>query len=93
LDSKPVLVTGAIGNVGREVVRALRERGLRVQVGLRPDSVSNPAWSGDHCVYRVAFDFEAADGQTAAFANCDSLFLMRLPQLDDAFEALVARAE
>jgi uncharacterized protein YbjT (DUF2867 family) len=41
----------------------------------------------------VAFDFEDADGQTAAFANCDSLFLMRLPQLDDAFEALVARAE
>jgi len=41
----------------------------------------------------VAFDFEDADSQTAAFANCDSLFLMRPPQLNDAFEALVARAE
>jgi hypothetical protein len=41
----------------------------------------------------VAFDFEDADGQTAAFANCDSLFLMRPLQLNDAFKALVARAE
>ncbi|WP_433934905.1 NmrA family NAD(P)-binding protein [Sorangium cellulosum] len=32
----PILVTGATGNVGREVVRALRERGIAVRTAGRP---------------------------------------------------------
>lgn len=38
-----VLVTGATGTVGREVVRQLSQAGLEVRAAVRPSSL--PAWS------------------------------------------------
>jgi len=75
-----VLVTGAAGNVGREVVRALVARGAAVRAGVydRAD-----AWRMVTAVETEYFDF--ADPRTfpAAFAGIDRLFLMRPPAISN----------
>ena len=71
-----VLVTGASGNVGAEVLRILRDKGLNAVAGLRDlKNVSgelSPA---------IKVDFEAAFTPDQDF---DAVFLMRPPQLTDA---------
>lgn len=75
-----VLVTGASGNVGREVVRALAERGERVLAAVYSRSgLGHPAaW-----VEPVRFDF--ADPRTfpEAFGGVDRLFLVRPPAISN----------
>ncbi|MGR3364842.1 MAG: SDR family oxidoreductase [Maritimibacter harenae] len=69
-----LLVTGATGNVGREVLRALGGGGHDVTVGLR-----DPArWHGAEPA--VALDLATGNGPDAAF---DAIFLMRPPALAD----------
>jgi uncharacterized protein YbjT (DUF2867 family) len=72
----PVLVTGATGNVGRPVVRALLAAGRAVRAAQRhPDE---PAIPGAEA---VAFDFTTPATWDAAFAGVDALLLVRPPQL------------
>lgn len=75
----PVLVTGATGNVGSLVVRALLEAGLPVRAtGSTVDRVR--ARFGD-AVDAVALDFTDPQTWGSAYADVEAMFLMRPPHL------------
>ena len=76
-----ILVTGATGNVGREVVRALLARGARVRVTVTDAAEARREASGVAEV--VPFDFTAPETYAAAFAGVARLFLMRPPAISN----------
>jgi uncharacterized protein YbjT (DUF2867 family) len=73
LPDAPVFVTGATGNVGREVVRALQTRGIPVRLGVR-EMQSVLAVPG---VEAVRFDFEDPSTHSVAMSGARACFLMR----------------
>lgn len=75
----PVLVTGATGNSGREVVRALERRGIPYRAAVRD---SEGVSSG------VCFDFEDPGTWTSAAEGCTGLFLLRPPPISDVAKTL-----
>lgn len=78
----PILVTGATGNVGAEVVRLLRDRGYDVRAAVRdPAGQRNALEDG---VRYVAFDFAEPSTFAAALTGVRRMFLLRPPQLSDA---------
>lgn len=77
----PILVTGATGNVGREVLRALAAAGLPRRAGVRA-----PAGLGD--VPAVALDFARPETFDAALVGCSGLFLVRPPAVADVKRTL-----
>lgn len=64
-----VLVTGARGNVGREVARACTERGFTVRAADRAAA--------------TRFDFLDRGTWSAALAGCEFVFLLRPPPIGD----------
>lgn len=73
-----ILVTGATGNVGREVVRQLQQAGRRVRVLTRsPEKVSFP-----ENVEIVAGDLTAPETLKAALEGVHKVFLIRVPGSD-----------
>lgn len=78
-DLQRVLVTGAAGNVGREVVRALRARG----VALRAADLSVPDIQAMHGegLEAALLDYDAPATFAPAVAGCTSLFLVRPPSI------------
>jgi uncharacterized protein YbjT (DUF2867 family) len=72
--TRPILVTGATGNVGRAVVDALRARGVPVRPGLRDPGSDAGA---------VALDFMRPDSFAPALAGASGLFLLRPPPISD----------
>lgn len=88
-DPRPILVTGATGNVGREVVRSLVARGVPVRAAMRTPKAA----PGD--VPTVALDLAAPRTFDAAVAGARGLFLVRPPAISDVkptLNALVDRA-
>jgi len=76
-----ILVTGATGNVGQEVVRALTRRGARViAADFRPDRVA-PLF-GDTAV-AARLDFRDRATWAAAVDGAQHMFLMRPPAIAD----------
>jgi uncharacterized protein YbjT (DUF2867 family) len=77
--SAPVLVTGAVGNVGREVVRSLRALGRTV----RGADLSVGAIRSMHGaeVEAVLLDYEAHETFAAAVKGCEAIFLVRPPAI------------
>jgi len=78
--SGKTLVTGATGNVGREVVRALLKLGEQV-IAATTASPRIPQWQG--AVETRLFGFGQPETYGAAFESVDKLFLMRPPQITD----------
>jgi uncharacterized protein YbjT (DUF2867 family) len=76
-----VLVTGASGNVGREVVRDLQRRDVALRAAV-PDKRAAAAFPGDAAW--VPFDFTSPTTFGAALDGVDRVFLMRPPQMADA---------
>jgi uncharacterized protein YbjT (DUF2867 family) len=73
------LVTGATGNVGREVVRLLGDLDYPVTAAVRnPIEAQKKFDSNVRC---VPFDFNNPDTFTAAFAGINKLFLVRPPAI------------
>lgn len=69
-----ILVTGATGTIGTQVVRALRERGLAVRAGARtPESLKDLAALGAET---VRIDWDDAGSVKAAFAGIERVFLL-----------------
>ena len=90
---KRILITGATGNVGREVVRALHARGgAALRAGVRDVARGAVAFQAYPGVQPVLFDFADAATHAAALAGCDGLFLLRPPQVTDAFAGFIAEA-
>lgn len=85
-----IVVTGATGNVGRHVVRALASRGVRVRA-----AVPSPARAGDALgddVELAELDFERPETFAGAVDGARGLFLLRPPHIarvDRTLNALI----
>lgn len=76
-----ILVTGATGNVGSEVLKRLRDHDVRVIAAVpKPDRARRVLGSD---VEVVAFDFGNPATFAPAFRNVDKLFLIRPPAISD----------
>lgn len=74
-----ILVTGATGNVGSEVVKRLLGQPVTVVVGLRnPDKETTPPGVG-----KRSLDFENPATWPGALEEIQRLFLVRPPQISD----------
>ena len=79
-----ILITGATGNVGKEVIKALSkiENGFTVIAGIR-DLKNDKTKLAENKVTFQKFDFTDQNTYGAALQNCDILFLLRPPQISD----------
>jgi len=86
-----ILVLGALGNVGAEVVNALQARGEKVRAGdLFPDKVQQRFGAA---VQAVAFDFGKPETFGPAFQGIQKAFIMRPPQITDIQKYMVPAME
>ncbi len=76
-----ILVTGAPGNVGTEVVKELQVLQADFRVGARNVAKAHAQLGADVDV--IAFDFLKPETFPAAFADAQSLFLVRPPALSN----------
>lgn len=77
-----ILITGATGNVGKEVIRhLLSQPGThKVMAGVRNLQKDSEQFN-DSRIEFLPFDFEDPGTFESALSNCDVLFLLRPPQL------------
>ncbi len=75
-----VLVTGATGNVGCELIERLARRRVRVKAAVRPSGRGTVPKG----VEPVSFDFDDPATFAPALVGVDRVFLMRPPQMSDA---------
>jgi uncharacterized protein YbjT (DUF2867 family) len=75
----PILITGATGRVGAELVRILRQQGHAVRAAVRPENLA--AYPSKAGVTAVGFDFTKPAGFEAALAGVRRIFLMRPPEI------------
>jgi uncharacterized protein YbjT (DUF2867 family) len=90
-----ILVTGALGNVGRETVRACLEQGLVVRAAGRDAASVGARFPGAEA---CALDFLDRATWAPALRGCEAVFLLRPPPLGDMKATLcpfvdAARAE
>jgi uncharacterized protein YbjT (DUF2867 family) len=80
-----ILVTGATGNVGREVVKNLHQRGVEVRaLARKPESVNFPAG-----VEVLPGDLTDPESIRAAVKGIDKLFLLNAVVADELTQALI----
>jgi uncharacterized protein YbjT (DUF2867 family) len=79
-----VLITGATGNVGKEVLNALQKinHHLDLYAGVRNVNI-NELGSSNSNVGLINFDFTDLRTYKSALTDCDILFLLRPPQISD----------
>lgn len=79
---KRVLITGATGTVGCEVIKSIKALDLPIQImaGVREVTKSQSLYAG-HDLQYVKFDFTNFSTFTPALFDCDTLFLIRPPQI------------
>ena len=75
-----ILVTGATGNIGRDVVAGLLANGQAVRAAASRDASARRVPAG---VDTVLFDFADAKTYGPALAGVERVFLMRPPQITD----------
>lgn len=83
--NSPIFITGATGNVGREVVVALKQSGASIRVASRSDDLQMMNDQGDH----AEFDFFNSDTFAPAVAGCAAVFLLRPPAITDTRTTLI----
>jgi len=81
---KKVLITGATGNVGLEVLSALKrsDHHLELFAGVRDMELGNEKLTNFN-IRKVVFDFMNIDTFSTALEGIDILFLLRPPQISD----------
>jgi uncharacterized protein YbjT (DUF2867 family) len=72
--SKPVLVTGATGTIGRDVARLLAEKGVVVHAGVRDEAKARKQLGAD--VAFAPFDFENEKTFSGALESVEKVFLL-----------------
>lgn len=81
-----ILVTGSTGNVGREVVRVLKGRGIAVRAVDNDKNRITALFDAD--VEAMRFDFRDRRTWQAAAEGCEAMFLMRPPPVGDVDKTL-----
>jgi uncharacterized protein YbjT (DUF2867 family) len=77
----PILVIGATGNVGREVVKSLHARGYNARAAA--SSEKSFTRLPEEAAEKVVFDFAKPETIAPAFAGIKKMFLMRPPAISD----------
>ena len=79
-----VLITGATGNVGMEVIKSLQQidHQFDLYAGLRDVETDQVKFQNDTIKF-VHFDFAELTSYDEALDNCSIIFLLRPPQLSD----------
>lgn len=95
--SSKILVLGALGNVGAEVVKALQTKGAAVRAGdLFPEKVRQRFGADVEAaasVEAVAFDFGKPETFGPAFQGIQKAFIMRPPQITDVKKYMIPAME
>ena len=76
-----ILVTGATGNVGAEVVRLLRQGNHQVRAADRTPNAADRRFGNG--VEQVWLEFGAPESYSPAFAGVERMFLIRPPAISD----------
>ena len=92
-----VLITGATGNVGIEVISALKNinHQLEIYAGVRDIEFGNEGLTSFD-IKKIKFDFTNSETFVPALHTIDLLFLLRPPQISDVnkyFEPLIEIAK
>src|SRR4026209_1525128 len=85
--SKPVLVTGATGTIGRDVARLLSGKGVSVRAGVRDQAKARKQFGPD--IALVPFDFENERTFSEALEGVEKFFLLP-PLLPNQLEVMNA---
>jgi uncharacterized protein YbjT (DUF2867 family) len=88
--SKPVLVTGATGTIGRDVARRLSEKGASVRAGVRDQAKARKQLGAD--IALAPFDFENEKTFSDALEGVEKVFLLP-PLLPNQLEVTNAFAD
>lgn len=91
-----VLITGATGNVGKEVIRSLilTNQPIKIYAGMRDLNENCEAFNAE-IIEKISFDFTNLETVEEALKKCDILFLLRPPQISDVkkyFKPLIQQA-
>jgi uncharacterized protein YbjT (DUF2867 family) len=79
-----VLVTGATGNVGQEVIESLLPHDeVKVIAAVRDTAKGQASFANDPRVLIREFDFDKSNSFDTSFENVDILFLLRPPHIAD----------
>ena len=80
-----ILITGATGNIGFEVIRFLTkiDPSNRIIAGVRNIEKAKRVFKDYSNIDYVHFDFENADTFEKALAGIDRIFLLRPPHISD----------
>lgn len=80
-----VLLTGATGNIGSEVVAALQDgaRDVNIIAAVRNVEKSKNSFTPSENLSFRTFDFDKPEGFARAFEGIDILFLLRPPHISD----------
>lgn len=94
---KKVLITGATGNVGLEIIKSLAKlyHPLQINAGVR-DVAADKKKLAEYDISVQQFDFTDVTTYQAALQDCDILFLLRPPQISAVakyFKPLIAIAK
>src|SRR5436305_5827146 len=85
--SRPVLVTGATGTIGRDVAKRLSERGVAVRAAVRDQAKARKQFGAD--IALVPFDFENEKTFSEALEGVEKVFLLP-PLLPNQLELMNA---
>ncbi|TDB67524.1 NmrA family NAD(P)-binding protein [Arundinibacter roseus] len=92
-----ILITGASGTIGREVIRALRVFSTTATVVVGVRTMGEESFlAADSGIIPVHFDFENPNTFAPALRKCTVLFLLRPPHISDVsaiFEPLILAAK
>ena len=85
MDNKKILITGATGNVGYQVIRFLMEKQSKNQViaGVRNIEKAKKLFKNYPKLQYVEFDFEDASTFDKSLPEMDTIFLLRPPHISD----------
>lgn len=82
---KRILITGATGNIGKEIIRFLFESGteMKIVAGVRDILKARMVFEKYPGLEYVQFDFEDIASFETSLDSIDSLFLLRPPHISD----------